>query len=153
MHEGCHVVGALQDLGIHVTVNKVQQLVEHFFDVADLVQIRYDQRVLRQKLLFLLLETLLELILYLLFLIFKLLLQVEEALVNILHLLKFQPLQLLLHLLEQLTVLVIKSLRIENHLLQIKHVLLETARHLLDLYQLMPVVLIEDALHAHRYRT
>ena len=99
MHECGHVVGSLEDFGIDIAVNEVEQLIEYLFDIADLVQIGHNQGVLGQKLLLLLLKPLLKLILNLLLLILQFLLQIKETLINILHLLEFQPLQLLLHLL------------------------------------------------------
>lgn len=38
---------------------------------------------------------------------------------------------------------------IYKHFLQVKHILLQTIRHLLNLYKLMTVVFIEHALHTH----
>lgn len=110
VHEGGDVVCSLQNLGIDVAVDEVEQLVEHLFDVVDLVQVRHDQRLLRHELLLLLLEPLVELVLYFLLFVLQFLLQVKEPLVDVLHLLELQPLQLLLNLLQQLAVLVIEPL-------------------------------------------
>jgi hypothetical protein len=38
---------------------------------------------------------------------------------------------------------------IYKHFLQVKHILLQTIRHLLYLYELMAVVFVEHALHTH----
>ena len=54
--------------------------------------------MLCQKLLFFLLKPFLELVFDFLLLVFQLLLQIKEAFVNVFHLLKFEPLQLFLHL-------------------------------------------------------
>lgn len=105
--------------------------------------------MLGQELLFLLLEPLLELVLDLLLLLLELLLQVEEAFVDVLHLLVLEPLKLFLDLLQKLTVFVIQALSVEDHLLEVKHVLLERGRHLFDLDKLVPVVLIKDAFDAN----
>ena len=66
---------------------------------------------------------------------------------------ELEPLKLLLDLFEQFAVLVIKTLRVQYHLLEVEHILLETAGHFFDLYQLVAVVLIEDALDADGDRT
>lgn len=41
---------------------------------------------------------------------------------------------------------------VDQHFLEVKHVLLQAARHVLDLDQIMPVVLVKHALYAHRVR-
>lgn len=38
---------------------------------------------------------------------------------------------------------------VDQHFLQVEHVLLQTVRHLLNLDELVAVVLVEHALHAH----
>jgi hypothetical protein len=107
VHECCDVVGTLQNLRINVAIDEIQQLIKYLFDVADLVQVGNDERVLGQELLLLLLEPLFKFVLDLLLLVFKFLLQVEEAFVDILHLLEFESLELFLHLLEQLAIFII----------------------------------------------
>ena len=107
MHECCDVVGTLQNLRINVAIDEIQQLIKYLFDVADLVQVGNNERVLGQELLLLLLEPLFKFILDLLLLVFKFLLQVEEAFVDVLHLLEFEPLELFLHLFEQLAIFII----------------------------------------------
>ena len=148
VHERCDVVSSLQNFRVHIAIDKGQQLIEDFLDVGDLVQIGDDERVLCEELLFLLFEAFLELILDFLLLVFQLPLEVEEAFVDVFHLLELETLQLLLDLLEQFTILIVETLCVQNHLLQVQDVLLETARHLFDLDELVAVMLIEDALHA-----
>jgi hypothetical protein len=124
VHKSGHIVSSLKDLGVHVAVNKVEKLIKNFFDIADLIQVSDDERMLGQELLFFLFEPLLELILDLLLLVFKLLLQIKEAFVNIFHLLKLESFQFFLHLLEQFAILIIEPLCVKNHFLQIQYVLL-----------------------------
>ena len=42
-------------------------------------------------------------------------------------------------------------MRIYKHFLEVKHVLLQAISHLLDLYQLMPIMLVKHTLHANRH--
>ena len=63
--------------------------------------------MLCQELLLFFSEAFLELVLDLLLLVLQLTLQVEEAFVNVLHLLELEALQLLLNLFEQLAVFVV----------------------------------------------
>jgi hypothetical protein len=102
MHESCDVIRSLQDLGVHVRIYKVQQLIKNFFDVADLVKVCHDQRMFRKEFLFLFLESLFEFVLDLLLFVLELLLKVKEPLVNIFHLLELKSFKLFLNLLQKL---------------------------------------------------
>jgi hypothetical protein len=81
--------------------------------------------MLRKEFLFLFLKPFFKFILDLLLLVFKFLLEVEKPLINILHLLEFEPFELFLHLFQQLGIFVIQPLSIQNHFLQIEHVLFQ----------------------------
>jgi hypothetical protein len=72
VHESGYVVGSLQDFRVNIAVNKVEELIENFFDVAYLVQVGNNQRMLGQELLLLLFEPLLEFVFDFLLFIFKL---------------------------------------------------------------------------------
>lgn len=126
MHKSGHVVGSLKDFGVHIAVDEVEKLIKNFFDIAYLIQVGHDERMLGQELLLFLFEPLLEFILDLLLFIFKLFLQIKEAFVYIFHLLKLESLQFFLDLLQQFAILIIKPLCVENHLLQIQDILLKT---------------------------
>jgi hypothetical protein len=52
-------------------------------------------------------------------------------------------------LIDELLIFIIKSVRIYKHFLEVKHVLLQAISHLLDLYQLMPIMLVKHTLHAN----
>mmetsp|Transcript_33047 Transcript_33047/g.50660 ORF Transcript_33047/g.50660 Transcript_33047/m.50660 type:complete len:214 (-) Transcript_33047:412-1053(-) len=125
VHEGGYITGSLQDFSILVGVDKVEQLIEDLLDIGNLVQVSDDERALGLELLLFAVEPLQVLVLNLLLFVFQLLLEVHESLVNVVHLLGLQPLEFLLYLLEQLAVLVVKSLSIDDHLLQIQDVLLQ----------------------------
>ena len=60
-----------------------------------------------------------ELELYLLFFVFKLLLQLLETLVDVLHLLELQSVELFFNLIYQLLVLIIESVRVDQHFLEV----------------------------------
>lgn len=110
MHKSSHIISSLKNLGINIAVDEVQKLVKYFLDIVDLIKVGHDQRVLGQKLLFLLFEPLVKLILDLCLLVLQLLLQVKESLIDVLHLLELESLQLFLHLLEQFAIFIVKSL-------------------------------------------
>jgi len=99
VHKSGNVIGSLQDFGVNIAVDKVEELIENFFDIAHLIQVSNNQRMLGQEFLLLLFEPLLEFIFDLLLFVFKFFLQIKEALINIFHLLKLEPLQFFLHLL------------------------------------------------------
>jgi hypothetical protein len=46
-------------------------------------------------------------------------------------------------------IFIVKTVSIDEHFLQVQHVLLQTVRHLLNLDELVAVVLVEHALHAN----
>ena len=148
MHESGHIVGSLKDLGVHIAVDEVEQLIKNFFDIAHLIQVGHDQRMLGQELLLFLLEPLFKFIFDLLLFIFKLFLQIKEAFINIFHLLKLKSLQFFLYLLQQLAILIIEPLCVEDHLLQVQYILLKTGSHFFNLDELVAVVLVKDALDA-----
>ena len=117
VHEGCHIIGPLKNLGVHITINKVQQLVKYLFNVADFVKIGHDQRMLGKEFLLFLLESFLEFIFNFLLFVLQLFLEIKEPLVDIFHLLEFQPFQFFLDLFKQLRIFVVQSLSIQNHFL------------------------------------
>lgn len=143
VHERSDVVCSLQDLGIYIWVDEIKQLVKHLLNVANFWKVSDDQRMLCQELLLLFLKSLFKLILNLLLLIFKFLLEVKEALVDILHLLEFESFKFFLYLFQQLRVFIVQSLSIKNHLLEIKYILFETWCHFFNLYKFMTVVLVK----------
>ena len=100
VHERRDVVSSLQNFRVDITIDEAQQLIEDLLDVGDLIQVGDYERMLREELLFLFFESLLELVLDLLLLVFKLPLEVEETLVDVFHLLEFEALQLFLDLLK-----------------------------------------------------
>ena len=100
MHESGNVIGSLQDFGVNIAVNEVKKLIENFFDIAHLIQVSNNERMLGQELLLLLFKPLLEFIFDLLLFVFKLLLQIKESFIDIFHLLKLKSLQFFLYLLK-----------------------------------------------------
>ena len=98
-----------------------------------------------QKFLLLLFEPFFKFILNFLFLILKLFLEIKEAFINIFHLLKFEPFKLFLDLLKEFAILIVQSLSIQYHFLEIKDILFQTRCHLFYLNELVAVMLIEYA--------
>ena len=98
VHERRDIICPLQNLGIHIGIYEIQQLIENFLYIRYLIQISHDQRMFREEFLFFFLKPLLELILDLLLFVLQFFLQIKEPFIDIFHLLEFQPLELLLDL-------------------------------------------------------
>lgn len=94
-------------------------------------------------------KLLVELLLELHFFLVKLSVQVCKTFIDVFELLLFQPGKFVSRLVQQFAVLLVESACVEDHLLEIQHVLLQTSCHVFNLDELMAIMFIKDAASAN----
>jgi hypothetical protein len=84
------------------------------------------------------------------FFLVELSVQVGKTFIDVFKLLLFESGELVSCLIEQFAVLLVQAASIQNHFLQVKHILLQTCCHVFNLDQLVPVMFVKDTPSAYR---